>query len=56
MPAFIPGYPNVGEFRIIHCKLFNDTVTEYLCSLRRRELSGLSIFSCTGCGERDSPR
>jgi hypothetical protein len=33
----------------VHCKLFSDDVTKYICSLRRKELNVREGFSCEGC-------
>ena len=33
----------------IHCRLFSDEITRYICSLRKRELSVQEGFSCEGC-------
>ena len=41
-----PGSPDV---QMIHCKLFNDTVTPHLCLLRKQELGSKNDFSCEGC-------
>lgn len=33
----------------VHCKLFSDEVTTYVCSLRIKELNVREGFSCEGC-------
>jgi hypothetical protein len=33
----------------VHCKLFSDEVTTYVCSLRKKELNVKEGFSCEGC-------
>jgi hypothetical protein len=35
----------------VHCKLFSDEVTTYICSLRKKELNVREGFSCEGCPE-----
>ncbi len=37
------------ETRMLYCCLFGDTVTDYLCALRRRELHQRGEFSCDAC-------
>lgn len=33
----------------LYCKLFSDTITAGICTLRKRELHGHGAFSCNGC-------
>lgn len=40
-----------SQSRIIFCKLFNDTVTDQLCCIRKRELHDRGEFSCRDCKE-----
>ena len=46
----ISGASELSEAgRTVHCKLFSDEVTTYVCSLRKRELNARDGFSCEGC-------
>ena len=38
--------------RIVSCKLFNDTVTDDLCRIRKRELRDRGEFSCRDCKQQ----
>ena len=38
-----------GVTVVFHCSLFGDMVTENLCLLRRRQLSGTGVFFCEDC-------
>jgi hypothetical protein len=40
------------DVRMIHCKLFGDKITDYLCLLRKDELHERGAFSCEGCRKR----
>ncbi len=39
----------VEDLTMVHCRLFNDRVTDTLCLLRKRELDDRGEFSCGEC-------
>lgn len=40
------------QARTVSCKLFNDTVTDDLCRIRKRELRDRGEFSCRDCKQQ----
>lgn len=38
--------------RTVSCKMFNDTVTDQICRIRKQELHSRGSFSCSGCKEQ----
>jgi hypothetical protein len=60
MPMRIIDFPKkilrlfIGPFgsRTVSCKLFNDTVSDQLCRIRKRELHNRGFFSCRDCKEQ----
>jgi hypothetical protein len=51
----LPGDPTAVTVTRL-CIIFDDPVTDRLCSLRKHELVGKGTFSCAGCSSKQGSR